>query len=557
MKKLSGIIISAVITLIIAAIMFYVTLPAVNIHFFGFYVFLFIVIAIFAVLATGFTLVGKGTKLHIVPKAAFVCLGLIIVVVIFGVVTSLTIFNSKDYVERITIENGNFDADVATLSDIKKIPLMDTASASILGDRVVGSLTDLVSQYNVSDTYTTIYYQGKVVKVAPLEYAGFFKYNNNKKEGIPGYVLVDTETNEAQFVRLEEGIQYDSSAYFSKDLNRTLRMKYPTLSFGDYSFQIDEDGKPYWVVSVLKYNTFFGCTVPSQAVILDAVTGEMEFYNIAELPEWVDYVYSGETICELYNQYGILQDGFINSIIGQKGCTMTTDDFGYVAMNDDIYVYTGITSIVSDKSNLGFLLVNSRTGEFRYYEQDGAEEHSAMDAAEGVVQNYGYVASFPALININGEPTYAMVLKDSKGLVKQYSMVNVKNYTIVAVGDTMSDTLKNYKNAMASAGKGVDITLDIDYEEKDIVITDIEFVTSNQLTVVYIKSDEKVYKQNFDDNEGLILLNVGDTITVQYDKEDEENSIIEISGFTVAGENTEADEKSEEETTIQSETAAQ
>jgi hypothetical protein len=408
---------------------------------------------------------------------------------------------------------------------------MDTASAQILCDSVVGSLTDLVSQYNVSDTYTTIYYQGKVVKVAPLEYAGFFKYNNNKKDGIPGYVLVDTETNEAQFVRLEKGIQYDPSAYFSKDLNRVLRMKYQTLTFGDYSFQIDEEGNPYWVVSVLKYNTFFGCTVPDRAVILNAVTGEMQLYNIAELPEWVDYVYSGETICDLYNQYGLYQDGFINSIIGQKGCTMTTDDFGYVAMNNDIYVYTGITSIVSDKSNLGFLLVNSRTGEFKYYEQDGAEEHSAMDAAEGVVQNYGYVASFPALININGEPTYAMVLKDSKGLVKQYSMVNVKNYTIVAVGDTMSDTLKNYKNAMASAGKGVDITLDIDYAEKEIVISDIQYITSNDITVVYIKSEDKVYKQNFDDNENLILLNEGDTITVQYDKEDEENDIIEISGY--------------------------
>lgn len=203
-------------------------------------------------------------------------------------------------------------------------------------------------------------------------------------------------------------------------------------------------------------------------------------------------------------------------------------------MNDDIYVYTGITSIVSDKSNLGFLLVNSRTGDFRYYEQEGAEEHSAMDAAEGVVQNYGYTASFPALININGEPTYAMALKDSKGLVKQYAMVNVKNYTIVAVGDTMSETLKNYRNSMGSAGQGIDIKLDVDYNERKITIEDIQFINTNSGTVVYIKSDNKVYKQYFEENESLILLNTGDKITVQYDASEEENDIIEIFGFELS-----------------------
>ncbi len=533
MRKIMNILIPIILTIIYSGVVFYIFIPAINIHNMGMWIFLISIALVYAICsyAASMTVYERRKKFPKTTAVALIVIGISVAVCAVGMLVSVQIFRAKAYVNRITVEEGEFDTDVPTLSDIKKIPLMDTASATILGDRVVGSLTDLVSQYDVSDTYTTIYYKGRVVKVAPLEYDGFFKYFNNKKEGIPGYVLVDTETNEAEFVRLEKGINYSPSGYFSKDLMRAFRMKYPTKVFGDYSFQIDENGVPYWVISCMAYHTFFGCTVPEEAILMNAVTGEMELYSIDKIPEWVDYVYSGDEICDLYNSYGSLQKGFINSVIGQKGCTMTTDDFGYVAMNDDIYVYTGITSIVSDKSNLGFLLVNSRTGDFRYYEQEGAEEHSAMDAAEGVVQNYGYTASFPALININGEPTYAMALKDSKGLVKQYAMVNVKNYTIVAVGDTMSETLKNYRNSMGSAGQGIDIKLDVDYNERKITVENIQFINTNSGTIVYIKSGGKVYKQYFEENESLILLNMGDKITVQYDASEEEKDIIEIFGF--------------------------
>ncbi len=536
MRKVMNILIPIILTIIYSGVVFYIFIPAINIHNIGMWIFLISIAVVYAICsyAASMTVYERRRKFPKTTTAALIVVGISVAVCAVGMLVSVQIFRAKAYVNRITVEEGDFDTDVPTLSDIKKIPLMDTASATILGDRVVGSLTDLVSQYDVSDTYTTIYYKGRVVKVAPLEYDGFFKYFNNKKDGVPGYVLVDTETNEAEFVRLEKGMNYSPSGYFSKDLMRAFRMKYPTKVFGDYSFQIDENGVPYWVISCMSFHTFFGCTVPEEAILMNAITGEMELYSMSEIPEWVDYVYSGDEICDLYNSYGSLQKGFINSVIGQKGCTMTTDDFGYVAMNDDIYVYTGITSIVSDKSNLGFLLVNSRTGDFRYYEQEGAEEHSAMDAAEGVVQNYGYTASFPALININGEPTYAMALKDSKGLVKQYAMVNVKNYTIVAVGDTMSETLKNYRNSMGSAGQGIDIKLDVDYNERKITIEDIQFINTNSGTVVYIKSDNKVYKQYFEENESLILLNTGDKITIQYDASEEEKDIIEIFGFELS-----------------------
>lgn len=479
---------------------------------------------------------------HVLLSIALI-LGLIILI---GGLLSSEIINAKKYAARINVETASFEEDIPTLYDLKKVPFMDTESAKILGDRTIGSLSDVVSQYSVSSHYTTIYYKGKVMKIAPLEYASFFKYLNNKNAGIPGYILVDTETNEAEFVRLENGFQYSPSASFSKDMKRKFRLEYTNLIMNEYSFQIDENGKPYWVMTFLQYNNLFGCQTVDKAALMDAETGQCTLYDIEDLPEWVDYVLSGTTVSYFYNDYGAYQNGFINSIIGQKGCTKTTDDFGYVAMNDDIYIYTGVTSVVSDKSNIGFLLVNSRTGKYKYYEITGAEEHSAMNAAEGVVQNYGYSASFPSLININGEATYAMVLKDSKGLVKMYSMVNVKNYSIVATGESMMETLKNYQAAMAEAGTKLNIDLKNNIEDNNIntitgVINDIKFVVEKGETTVYITINEKVYKQAFSDNEYLILLKAGNVVDISFDPNESENSIIKIVSITRVTDNVSQD----------------
>lgn len=528
-----SIIIATIITIIYGALYYYLALPACNPRSISFWIFLVSMLFVFAVVHIISQDIRKkdSTKVTKVSFiAAFAALGVFLLLLL----GSTPLFHANTYANRIKVTEGSFDEDIPTVQDLKKIPLMDTASASILGNRVVGSLTDLVSQYNVSETYTTICYQGSVMKTSPLVYEGFFKYMNNRKEGIPGYVLVNTEMNEAQFIRLNDGILYSPSAYFSKDLNRKLRFSYPTKLIQDYCFQIDDSGNPYWVVTCIERKTFFGASTPSEVILLNAVTGESELYDIADTPEWIDYVYNGYTICDLYNDYGTLQKGFFNSFIGQKNCTQTTSDFGYVIKDDDVYVYTGVTSTVSDESNLGFIMVNSRTGEFTYYTVPGAEEYSAMSATEGAVQNYGYHASFPALVNVGGEPTYALVLKDDSGLVKLYAMVNVKNYTIVSTASTMATALKQYKQALNSAGTGLNIDLDENAVTTTITISDIQFLLYNDETVCYIKdTNNVVYKQNFSENESLILLKVGDKVSLSYEPNEDDSKIYQILDITI------------------------
>lgn len=525
-----AILILIIIALVLGGIGWYKVLPALNIHSTGVWIFALLVLIVVAMI---YTLVRaiKKKKSNKIANCLWGAVGVVLVLFIILLISSSTIFRSKTYANRISVEEGEFKEDIPVVDDIKNIPLMDTKSAKKLGNRVVGSLTDVVSQYDVSDEYTTICYKGEVRKIAALEYAGFFKYFNNKSKGIPGYVIVNPRNNEAEFVRLDKGIQYSPSAYFSRNLKRKLRTTYLTKIFGNYTFQIDDEGNPYWVVTCEEPNTFFSAYSPKEVILLNAVTGESKIYKIEDAPEWVDYVYDGDTVEELYDSYGTLSNGYFNSLFAQKGCKETTDDYGYLIQDDDVYVYTGVTSTTSDESNLGFILVNSRTGKFKYYAMSGAEEYSAMSAAEGVVQNYGYNASFPSLINMDGEATYVMVLKDNNGLVKLYAMVNVKNYTIVSTGETLNEALKNYKTALVSAGKKVDLhNVNSDsVETKEIKITDIKFLTVEGETVCYIKSEDgKCFKQKFEDNEKLILLNVNDTVEISYDKESRKDDIIDI-----------------------------
>ena len=357
------------------------------------------------------------------------------------------------------------------------------------------------------------------MKVAPLEYAGFFKYMNNKDAGIPGYVLVDPVKNEANYIKLDQAMKYSPSACFGQNLQRHVQLSYPTYEFNGFYFELDNEGNPYYICPVLQPNAgLFGAKDVKGIVICDPCSGDCEYMTVENVPNWVDRVYDGDLACQKYNWYGMLSGGFWNSIIGNKGCKVTTDDYGYKVMDGDVWVYTGVTSVNGDQSNIGFVLMNSRTAESKYFAIAGAEEHSAMSSAEGQVQHLGYTASFPSLINIGNVPTYIMVLKDNAGLVKMYALVNVEKYSIVATGTTQKEALTSYRKLLAEneiAVSGNEIAEDV--PSKRITVEKIRYITMDSETYVYITAkDRSVYKQNFADNENLIFIEEGDVITVHY-----------------------------------------
>ncbi len=457
-----------------------------------------------------------------------------VLVLFFGNLAGAPVFNAKRYSKLLAVEQRDFTEDIPESENVDNIALMDTNSARIFGNRRIGSLSDVVSQYEVEDAYTQINLKDTPMKVANLKYADFFKYLSNRKNGIPGYVMVNPVDSTSQYVKLAKGMKYVPSGYFNDNIYRYVQMHNPTRIFDGCYFEVKDDGSPCYVCPVLHARVgLFGGMDVKGAVLLDPVTGDMQYYDVADIPNWVDRVYDGDLLEDKFNWYGELSNGFWNSVIGQKGCIRATDDYGFKTIEDDVWIYTGVTSVTGDASNVGFVMINQRTSEARYYTISGAEEYSAMSSAEGEVQEKNYKASFPSLINVDGAPTYVMVLTDNGGLVKMYAMVNVEQYNLVVTAESQEEVFAKYRQLLAKEGisdsGAEEETTDTEKKIQSVtfVVADMEYVTMDGETYVYLKnSDGEVYKQKFADDESIVKVSVGDEVTVQYEKK--ENGIHRI-----------------------------
>ena len=506
---------------------YYAYFPAINIHLEIFWTTLIVVFLSLAIILGAKSsisqMVGRLSKKPSIKEFSWfakLCSVLVIVcvgVLIVGSALGATLFRSRAYANLLPVDKREFTEDIEQSDQVTDIALMDTESARIFGNRKIGSLSDVVSQYEIEPDYTQISIKGQPMKVSGLKYASFFKWWNNRNSGVPGYVQVNPVNSEAKYVKLTKPMKYVPSAYFNYNLERHVQLKYPSKIINGYNFEVDDNGKPYYVCQTVtaKVGLFGGVDV-NGVIICDPASGDCDYYRINNIPSWVDNVYNGHLLEKKYNWYGLLSDGFINSIIGQKGCKQTTDDFGYKIIGDDVWIYTGVTSVNGDQSNIGFVMMNQRTSEARYYKVSGAEEHSAMAAAEGEVQEKGYKASFPSLINVAGVPTYIMVLKDDGGLVKMYAMVNVSQYNMVATATSQSEVFSNYKKMLAKSGKGENIERDL--KTIDIELRDIRFINTDDGTMAYLVSEDgKIFKQAFAENEHLVGLKAGDKLRIEYE----------------------------------------
>ncbi len=522
-----NILVNLIVTIVAGFIYFYVELPPINLHsvaFYSFFLFISAVYCITAAITSGIYRQAENGKTFwkllkgscMVP---LVIIGAVFVIYVVGGLLSSVILRSGAYAKLMTIEPGSFTDEIEEIS-FDQIPMLDRDSAEKLGDRKLGELADMVSQFEVADNYTQINYKGRPVRVTPLRYGDIFKWLNNRSAGLPAYLIIDMVTQEVDVVRLPEGMHYTTAEHFSRNLYRHLRFQYPTYIFNEPTFEIDEEGTPYWVCPrIVKRIGLFGGTDIQGAVLVNAITGESQYYT--DIPTWVDGVYSAEIIMDQYDYYGTYQGGFINSLFGQKNVTVTTEGYNYIAANDDVYVYTGVTSAGSDESNIGFILTNQRTKQTTFYSIAGAEEFSAMNSAEGVVQHLNYSATFPLLLNISNQPTYFMALKDYAGLVKMYAMVNVQQYQVVATGATVEECQANYYKLLRQnkLDTGEAPVLPADEDTVSGMVTALRSAVIDGTTMYYVTLDDltAVYAVSAGAVEKVILLNVGDRITVTYE----------------------------------------
>ena len=538
---------SLVITAAIGFLYFYVSLPAINPQSSDFYTFLALlcvvyVICVFLLSGAPRDNVVRTPAEKLKEWARFVksrCLPVgilfvaVLAVALVGQIISLPIFRASSYRDLLTVEDGKFTEDISQIS-FDKIPTLDRESAEYLGDRQMGTLSDMVSQFEYSNDSTQINYQGRPVRVAPIAYADLIKWFTNRSEGLPAYVVVDMVTQEATVTRLTEGMKYSFSEPLNRNIMRHLRFQYPTVIFDTPQFEIDEEGRPWWIAPrVVKTIGLFGGRDIQGAVLCDAITGESVYYDISEVPTWVDNVYTPALIMEQYDYHGTLVNGFINSILGQRDVTVTTEGYNYIALNDDVYVYTGVTSANADQSNLGFLLSNQRTKETKFYDAPGATEYAAMASAQGVVQDLGYVATFPLLLNTAGEPTYFIPLKDAANLVKSYAMVNVARYDIVATGSSVTACEQAYIRQLTE--KGVTQTEELPQTQASGAVAEIRsaVLEGNTYYFIRLEGEEVFYSISAAQNREVVTLNVGDRVSIDHSVPDGEGGSAILDGYTL------------------------
>ncbi len=523
------VLINLLVTLVVGGVYFYVVLPPLNPQapeFYSFLALLLILYCISALITSGFQAqTGKDYFAFVRRscKIPFFLILAILAVCLVGGILSWQVLRAASYQRLLPVEDGDFASEVAEVS-YDQIPMLDEASAMRLGDRKLGELADMVSQFEVADNYTQINYQGRPVRVTPLVYGDIIKWFNNRSAGLPAYIVIDMVTQNVDVVRLDEGMKYTTAEHFSRNLYRHLRFHYPTTMFAEPVFEINEEGVPYWICpKIVKTIGLFGGTDIRGAVLVNAITGESSYYE--EVPAWVDRLYDADLIVQQYDYYGMYQNGWLNSIFGQRDVTVTTEGYNYIVIGDDVYMYTGVTSVGGDQSNVGFLLVNQRTKETKYYPCAGAKEYSAMSSAQGQVQHLNYTATFPLLLNIGGEPTYFMSLKDAAGLVKMYAMVNVQQYQIVATGATVLECEEAYRQMLATNHLIDDSQLPAaGTQEVRGAIADIRaaVLEGNSYYYLSLRADpEQYYAVNAAEYPLAVILDAGDRVVITVPAQEE------------------------------------
>lgn len=430
---------------IVTFVVDYITLPAYNLHDAGFITLLVIYLFVFGTLYSAFS-----HRFDFIVKITYGFGVLLIVFMIVMTFLSSEFLNAGKYRDQIVIKSSdNFSAEFDVI-DLKKIPLVDQNTAQQLGDKQIGRVQGLGSQFDINNEYLLINVKDSVYRVSPLEYQDFYKWFQNRDSGVPSYVSVNVnDSSDVELIDLNDGMKYVPSAYLNEDLLRHVRFTYRTEIFERLNFEIDDEGNPYYIVTFKEPTIgWFGGWDTTGIITVDAVSGDMNKYAIQDIPEWVDHVQSANLAWYQIDNWGYYINGWFNTLFGQKEMIQTTDGFNYVSIDGKIYIFSGLTSVGSDRSIVGFALINLSTKEATYIKIGGADEYSAMNSAIGQVQHLNYTSTFPLLLNIEGLPTYFMALKDYEGLVKLYAMVSVQDYSIVGVGATVEETRMSYINQL-------------------------------------------------------------------------------------------------------------
>ncbi|RTY86630.1 hypothetical protein [Flavobacterium sp. RSP15] len=535
MKK----ILSIAFLLLFSFLLFYGNLPVINYGFTGFAFILLLLLVIGILFSVGLTISQQTKQVKIVSKPnkiLFVLVGLLLAYcVALPFITSLKMFRSDSYQKLIgEVKNGQKITNHIAPISIDKIRVVDEELAHLLGEKILGSQPALGSQVELGD-FCIQKVNNNLYWVAPLLHSGFLKWFNNQ-EGTAGYVMVSaTNERDVKLVQSVGGknikIKYQQGAYFQSDIHRHVYFNgNATVGLADFSFEIDDAGNPFWIVTKYVKKIGFSGKEATGVIVVDAQSGAINEYSIAKTPKWVDRIQPLDFIENQLNDWGEYVHGYWN--FSNQDKLQITEGMTLVYGKDNkAYWYTGLTSVGKEESAVGFVLVDTRTKETTFYKQGGATEFAAQSSAQGKVQEKGYKASLSIPYNINNIPTYVMTLKDDGGLVKMFAMVAISDYTIVGVGNTMRETLTSFKNVYNMADNKINSNSVSNKKVLNSVVTRNQNDVKNGNSFYYFKVKDypNIFVGSSQISNQLPVTIVGDSVKISFDVDLEE--VIDISSF--------------------------
>lgn len=525
--------------LLLGFLLVYNILPVFNYGFPAFAFILLVLLVLALLFSTGFAVSGSNNQLKVVSKPSrFLVYAFLVVLgycTVLPFVTSLKMFRSDSYQKLLgTVKNGQKITNHIEPIAIDQIRVVDEELAHLLGEKILGSQPALGSQVELGD-FCIQKVNNSLYWVAPLLHSGFFKWFNNQ-EGTAGYVMVSaTNERDVKLVQNVAGkaikIKYQRGAFFQSNIHRHIYFNgNATVGLTDFSFEIDDAGNPFWIVTKYAKKIGFSGREATGTLVVDAQSGEITEYSIANTPKWVDRIQPLAFIEDQLNDWGEYVHGYWNFSNADK--LQITEGLTLVyGKNNKSYWYTGLTSVGKDESAVGFVLVDTRTKETTFYKQGGATEFAAQSSAQGKVQEKGYRASLPIPYNINNIPTYVMTLKDDGGLVKMFAMVAISDYTIVGVGNTMRETLTSFKNVYNMADNKINPNGASTQKSVQSIVTRIQNDVKNGNSFYYFKVKDypNIFVGSSQISNQLPVTMVGDSVMISFDVDLEE--VIDVATF--------------------------
>lgn len=524
--KLFGSIFSA----ILIWALYYLTLPTLSIVYLdGFFFFAFAA----CVVVMNICLWVVDLDLDDTAVVVFIAVIVVIIATLLGLLSGSVLFNAPTMQQQLgNVETIEYQ-DMIKQIDTSQIPIVDEALAKKQADKKIGEDIALGSRVELGDPAIQEV-NGEIMFVIPLEHTGFFKWNEHRST--PGYITVSASNpNKVKFVTEVDGqklnICYQKSAFFANDLTRHIRNQgFRNVGLTEFTFEIDDNGRPYYVVTTYKNKTLWGNGEATGVVIVDAQIGETQFYSINDAPDWVDIIQPESFVENQIDNWGKLIHGVFN--FSNKDKIKKTNLTLTVYVDGDCYYFTGMTSVGSDNSCVGFIMVNTRNKKAYMSYMSGATENAAMNSAEGLVSDFGYKATEPLPLNVNGIPTYVMAMKDTEGLIKSYAMVNIENYSISAKGSTLEETSKAYMQAVTrNSGTYAfsDEAYGYTYEGRVKRISAIVEDGSTQYYLIVDGEPDKIFTASYTVSNELAITRGGDTVKISY--VDDQNGTVSIVSF--------------------------